>query len=96
MTIDSLSYFETLDVERELTDATTALKNFLRAVSTLHRMLDDTEHAGSLDDLATALEDSETLLDDVWSQIAGRQAQLEEEEIEQEREERALAMRACS
>lgn len=96
MTIDSLSYFETLDVERELTDATTALKNFLRAVNTLHRMLDDTEHAGSLDDLATALEDSETLLDDVWSQIAGRQAQLEEEEIEQEREEAALAMMACS
>jgi hypothetical protein len=88
MSIDSLSYFETLDVERELTEATTALTSFLRAVNRLHDMLDDTEHADPLDDLATALEDSETLLDDVWGQIVGRQEAIEEEQVEEERLER--------
>jgi hypothetical protein len=98
MTIDSLTYFETLDVERSLNEATSAAKSLLWAINDLHSMLDDTEHAAPLDALATAIEEANGLIDDVWGQIIGRQEELErQEEFDEEEEEGfELVTASCS
>ena len=96
MTIDSMSYFETLDVERALSDADIAAKDLIRSINALYDMLRVTEHATGLDALITTIEASSDLMDDIWGQVVARQESLEEADIEEERAQARELATACS
>lgn len=91
MTIETLTYFETIDAEKRLGEACHDAKGLLWAVNRLHDILEDTEHANALNALAEALEASGALMDDIWAQITGRQVEIEEEDLAELQEEE-LAM----
>ena len=85
MTIETLTYFETIDVEKRLGEAHRDARGLLWTVNILHDMLEDTEHAAGLAALAEALQASDAMMDLIWNEIIARQAEIEEEEIEEER-----------
>jgi cell division protein ZapA (FtsZ GTPase activity inhibitor) len=91
MSIENLTYFETIDVDKRLGEAYRDAKGLLWTVNILHDMLKDTEHAAGLNALAEALETSDALMDGIWEQITSRQAEIEEAELA-EQEELELAM----
>jgi hypothetical protein len=95
MTIDTMPYFQTIDVEKRVGEACHDAKGLLWAVNRLYDMLGDTEYADRLNALGAALEGSDGLMDEIWSEIIARQAEIEEEEIQEERaaqREEELAM----
>ena len=95
MTIETLTYFETIDVEKRLGEAHRDARGLLWTVNILRDMLEDTEHAVGLATLAEALQASDAIMDLIWSEIIGRQAEIEEADITEERaarREQALVM----
>ncbi len=76
--IHEMTYFQTMDVESSLGDAERYRKGLLNELNDLYGMLQDTEHASILNDLATALEEVEATMDDIYNDIIARQEQIED------------------
>ena len=76
--IQDMTYFQTMDVESSLGDAERCRKGLLSELNDLYAMLRDTEHASVLNDLATALEEVEATMDDIYNDIIARQEQIED------------------
>lgn len=77
---DTMSYFETIDVEKALGRIEISRKDILREISEIWPLIKDSTEASGLNDLADALEASEKALDAVWDRIAARQMALEDAE----------------
>jgi hypothetical protein len=86
VTIENLSYYQTIDAEKYFAEIERAAKAMSKAVNNLYDLLHDTEYADYLNELANSVEDdSLSALADAYDDVIGRQGAIEEEQIEEER-----------
>ena len=86
MTIETLSYHQTMDAEKYFAEIERAAKVMSRAVNGLYDLLYDTEYADYLNGLANSVEDdSLSALAAAYDDVIARQGAIEEEQIEEER-----------
>ena len=77
MNIDEMSYFQTIDLEKSLTEIDRHRKAMISELDDVCGMLSESGWHGHLDDLATRLEEIDEVLELIWSEMKQQQDDLE-------------------
>ena len=80
MNIDEMTYFQTIDLEKSLTEIERHRKAMISELDDVCGMLSESGWRGHLDDLATRLEEIDEVLELIWGELQQQQEDLESQD----------------
>ena len=78
MSIQELTYFQTIDAEKAMGNAEKYRAKLIGELTDLYVMTRDTKHADALNAALESLEALDEILDEVWDEVSARQEALED------------------